>query len=66
MTVSTPPTEEAQAAALDAATALFGVPMQPAWRTVALASLATVAVAAQLVMEFPLDDETEYAPVFHP
>ena len=54
------------ALALDAATALSGVPTRPEWREAALANLATVATAAQFVAAFPLDDEAEYAPVFQP
>ena len=52
--------------ALDAAVALFGVPVRPEWRDAALANLATIAAAAQFVADFPLDDEAEYGPVFQP
>jgi hypothetical protein len=51
-------------AAVDAAAALFGVTMQPDWRVAAAANFATVAAAARLVSDFPLEDEAEYAPVF--
>lgn len=60
------PDPSSLALALDAATALSGVAMQPEWREAALANLATVAAAAQFVAAFPLDDEAEYAPVFQP
>lgn len=52
------------AAAVDAAVALHGLAVEPAWREAATANLAAVAAAARLVAEFPLDDELEPAPVF--
>ena len=52
--------------ALDAAVALFGVPMRPEWRDAALANLLTTTAAARFVADFPLDDEAEYGPVFQP
>jgi hypothetical protein len=50
--------------AIDTAAALFEIPLQPEWREVAAASFATVAAAARLVADFPLEDEAEFAPVF--
>ena len=47
------------AAAVDAAAALFGVPLESAWRAAAVANFATIAAAARLVLDFPLDDEAE-------
>ena len=55
-----------KAQAIDTAAALFGVAMQPDWREAAIANFATIAAAAGLVMDFPLDDEAEYGPVFTP
>ncbi len=62
----TPPTpdEAALLAAVENAVALFGVPMDPAWQPAVLASFGTIAAAARMVAEFPLDDEAEPAPVF--
>ncbi len=52
--------------AVDAAIALFAIPVEPPWREAAHASFAAIAAAAALVAAFPLDDEAEYAPVFRP
>jgi len=52
------------AAAVDAAAALFGVPLESAWRAAAVANFATIAAAARLVLDFPLEDEAEPSPVF--
>ena len=52
------------AAAVDAAEALFGVALEPAWRAAAVANFAAIAAAARLVLDFPLDDEAEPSPVF--
>lgn len=50
--------------AVDAAIALFGIPVEPAWRDAAHASFVAVAAAASLVAAFPMEDEAEYAPAF--
>ncbi len=47
-------------AAVDAAIALFGL------REIAVRDFSAIAAAAQLVTEFPLDEEAEYGPVFAP
>ncbi len=49
---------------VDAAADLFGVAVDPSWRPAVLANFATLAAAAKLVTDFPLDDEAEPAPVF--
>lgn len=51
-------------AAVDAAAALHGVPIPPQWRDAVVLNFATLAGAARLVADFPLDDEVEPAPVF--
>ncbi len=50
---------------VDAAADLFGITLDPSWRPTVLASFATLVSAGRLVMEFPLDDEAEPAPVFY-
>lgn len=60
-----PPLDDATAgAAIDAAVALHGIPLDPAWRGDAAQNLKAIAGAFRLVAEFPLDDELEPAPVF--
>jgi hypothetical protein len=51
---------------LDAAAALLGLPIDPAHRPGVLLNLQRLAEMAALVMEFPLPDEIEPAPVFTP
>jgi len=60
------PSDDARAAALDAAIALLGLVVAPEWRICVLAHMNVTAEAAQLVLDFPLDDELEPAPVFRP
>ncbi len=55
-----------EAAQVEAAMALFAIAMEESWRPAVLANFVTLAAAARLVMEFPLPDEAEPAPVFHP
>jgi len=40
--------------------------IDPAWRPAVIANVKVTAAAAALVMEFPLDDAIEPAPVFEP
>jgi hypothetical protein len=54
------------AAYVDAAAALIGLPIDPAHRPGVVLNMQRIAEMAALVMEFPLPDETEAAPVFHP
>ncbi len=56
--------EDPVEAAIDAAAALFELTLEESWREAAITSLRTVAAAARLVEEFPLEDEAEFAPVF--
>ena len=49
-----------------AAAALIGLTIDPAHRPGVVANLERIAQMAALVMEFPLPDEAEPAPVFRP
>jgi len=49
-----------------AAAALLGLPIDPAHRPGLVLNLERIAQMAALVMEFPLPEETEPAPVFRP
>jgi hypothetical protein len=51
---------------VDAAAALIGLPLDPAHRPGVVLNLERVAAMAALVMEFPLPEETEPAPVYTP
>jgi len=51
---------------VDAAAALIGLPIDPAHRPGVVVNIARIAQMAALVMEFPLPDEAEPAPVFRP
>lgn len=54
------------AAYVDAAAALIWLPLDPAHRPGVILNLERIAEMARLVMEFPLGDEAEPAPVFRP
>lgn len=60
------PNDKDRAAALDAAIALLGLAIEPAWREAILAHMKVTGEAAQLVLEFPLAHDIEPAPVFRP
>jgi hypothetical protein len=49
---------------VDAAIASAGLAVEPEWRAGIDAHFEAIAKAAALVMEFPLDDELDPAPVF--
>ncbi|MCJ2129829.1 DUF4089 domain-containing protein [Methylobacterium sp. E-045] len=49
---------------IDAASALLGIPLDPAWVAAVGANLTVLQSAAGLVAGFPLPDEAEPAPVF--
>jgi hypothetical protein len=49
---------------VDAAAALIGLPLDPAHRPGVVLNMRRLAEMAALVMEFPLPDDTEAAPVF--
>jgi hypothetical protein len=51
---------------VDAAAALIGLPIAPEHRSGVVLNLERIAQMAALVMEFPLPDEAEPAPVFRP
>jgi hypothetical protein len=51
---------------VDAAAALIGLPIDPAYRPGVVVNLERIAQMGALVMEFPLPDEAEPAPVFRP
>jgi len=60
------PTDADREAALDAAIALHGLAVDPAWRAAILANMKVIGAAAGLALEFPLGDELDPAPVFRP
>jgi hypothetical protein len=60
------PQETDQTTYLAAASALLGLPIRPEDRQPVLAALAVLRAQAALVTGFPLPDETEAAPRFHP
>jgi hypothetical protein len=68
MTDATPPgptLDDAGAAAIvDAMAPLLGLSIDPAWRGEVAMNLVVIANAARLVLDFPLPDELEPAPVF--
>ncbi len=49
---------------MDASAAALGISIDPEWRASVRANLAVVFRMAPLVLDFPLDDEAEPAPVF--
>jgi hypothetical protein len=51
---------------VDVAAKLVGLPLDPAHRPGVVLNIERIAQMAALVMEFPLPDETEPAPVFQP
>jgi Protein of unknown function (DUF4089) len=51
---------------VDAAAALVGLPIDPAHRPGIAANIERIAQMAALVMEFPLPDDTEPAPIYQP
>jgi hypothetical protein len=60
-----PPVDDAALdACVDAAPALVGLRIDPAYRDGVKLNLRATANAARLVLEFPLDDEAEPAPLF--
>ena len=51
---------------MDASAAALGISIDPAWRATVRGNLAVVFRMAPLVLDFPLDDEAEPAPVVTP
>ncbi len=60
------PTDADHTATLDAAVAQLGLVIDPAWRESILAHMKAISEAAQLALDFPLEDEVEPAPVYRP
>ncbi len=56
--------DESAGAVVDAMVPLVGIPMAPEWRGTVTAAVQATAVAAALLLDFPLDDTVEPAPVF--
>jgi hypothetical protein len=60
------PTPEDLGAHVDRAAKLIGMPILPVHRPGVVLAMGVIATAAALVMDFPLPDEVEAAPVFEP
>lgn len=45
---------------------VMGLTIEPEWRQSVIDNMAATARVAELVLEFPLDDHIEPAPVFEP
>ena len=56
--------EAAAGAIVDALAPALGLPLPPEWRASVVAHLRATAAAACLVLDAPLDDAVEAAPVF--
>ena len=63
-TAPTPLDDDAAFAVVDVVILLLGIPMAPEWREEVAANVKTTAVAARFVIDFPLPDDVEPAPVF--
>ncbi len=51
---------------VEQAAAVVGLPIPPEYHQSVVENFERIAAIAQLVMEFPLDDDVEIAPVFEP
>ncbi|HEX7212849.1 MAG TPA: DUF4089 domain-containing protein [Methylomirabilota bacterium] len=60
------PTPEDLGAHVDRAAKLIGLPILPEHRAGVIQAMAVITAAATLVMDFPLPDDVEAAPVFEP
>ena len=58
------PTPDQLSAYLDASARVLGIPIEPEWRDSVRAQLEVTFRLAGLVLDFPLPDEAEPAPVF--
>ncbi|BAQ48383.1 MULTISPECIES: DUF4089 domain-containing protein [Methylobacterium] len=59
------PIDDVSAGAIvDAMVPLAGIPMAPEWRGTVITAVQATAAAAALLLDFPLDDTVEPAPVF--
>ncbi len=54
------------AAYVDQAAAVVGLPIPPEYHQSVVENFERIAIVAQQVMEFPLPEDTEIAPVFEP
>jgi 1-carboxybiuret hydrolase subunit AtzG-like len=64
---SSPPSDgEGMMRYAERAAAAIGLPLDPARKAAVVQHLAVMLAAAALVLEFPLPDEVEAAPVFEP
>ena len=61
-----PPDDATIAGMVAAAAPLLGLTIAPEWQAAVAQNLKTVAAAAALVLDFPLDEALEPAPVFRP
>jgi hypothetical protein len=59
-------TPEDPGAYVDRAAVLIGLPIAPPHRPGVVQAMGVIVAAARLVMEFPLPDDVEAAPVFEP
>ena len=57
-------TGDSLAAMVDALALVHGLTIERAWRLSVLANMSAIAQAARLVMDYPLSDAEEAAPVF--
>ncbi len=61
----TKPLDQNEALAIvDAMTPALGIDVQPDWRAPIAANVISTANAARLILDFPLTDDVEPAPVF--
>jgi hypothetical protein len=60
------PTPEDLGAHVDGAAKLIGLPILPAHRSGVVQAMGVIAAAGAVVMDFPLPDDVETAPVFEP
>jgi len=60
------PDRKAVTAFVDAISAVIALPIDPAFRANVVEHVARLLTVAALVAEFPLPDDVEVAPVFHP
>jgi hypothetical protein len=51
---------------VDHMAAVMGLVIAPDWREAVLANMTATAAIAAVLLDFPLDDHTEPAPVFEP
>jgi hypothetical protein len=63
---SLPLDDDTAGAVVDAMLPMLRLEIDPAWRAEIIANLKVNARMAQRVLEFPLDDELDVAPVFRP